>query len=43
MLFAKRKEGIFSQKTPLLGFFLEDNMGQHGTTRDNKGQHLLNQ
>jgi hypothetical protein len=35
MLFAKRKKGIFSQKTTLLGFFLEDNSGQHGTTKDN--------
>ena len=35
MLFAKRKKGIFSQKTTLWGIFLEDNSGQHGTTKDN--------
>jgi len=35
MLFAKRKKGIFSQKTTLLGIFLEDNSGQRRTTWDN--------
>ena len=35
MLFAKREKGIISQKTTLWGFFLEDNSGQHGTTKDN--------
>jgi hypothetical protein len=35
MLFAKREKGIFSQKTTLLGIFLEDNSGQRRTTWDN--------